>query len=69
MPKNVGLLDRSLRVLLGLGLLSLFVILDGDAQWLGVLGFVPLATAFMAYCPFYSLLGVNTCPANSQKET
>ncbi len=63
---NVGLIDRVLRVVVGL-LLIAFAIPLGFPQtgwnWVGWIGVVPLLTAFFGYCPAYSLLGVSTCPA------
>ncbi len=61
MVSNVGSIDRVLRVLVGLLLLSLIVLLDGPARWWGLAGLVPLATGLMSYCPVYALLGVRTC--------
>ena len=60
MQKNVGSIDRGLRVLVGLGLLSLLVLLEGDARWLGLIGLVPLLTAFVGSCPAYTILGIGT---------
>jgi ABC-type enterochelin transport system permease subunit len=57
--QNVGNIDRILRLVAGLVLLSLIFI--GPKTWWGLLGIVPLATAFMRTCPAYSILGVNTC--------
>lgn len=65
MKTNVGSLDRALRVLIGFALLSLLLLLDGDARWWGVLGIVPLLTAFLGFCPLYALLGVSTCPRST----
>lgn len=62
MSRNVGPLDRSLRIVAGLALLSLLLILEGNARWLGLIGIVPLATAFLRWCPAYGLVGINTCP-------
>ena len=61
MTPNVGTADRVLRVLVGLGLLSLLVVLDGNARWLGLIGLVPLLTAGIRFCPHYTLLGIRTC--------
>lgn len=66
MNANVGGIDRALRVVVGLAVLSLLVVLDGNARWFGLIGIVPLATALMGWCPLYALIGVNTCPARSQ---
>ncbi len=62
MTRNIGSIDRALRVIIGLGLLSLLVLLPGDLRWLGLIGLVPLATAAMGNCPLYSLIGISTCP-------
>jgi hypothetical protein len=59
MTQNVGNIDRILRIVAGLILLSLIFI--GPKTWWGLVGVVPLATAFMRNCPAYSILGVNTC--------
>ena len=63
MNPNVGTVDRVIRVLIGLGLLSLFFILDGNARWFGLIGFVPLLTAGIRFCPLYTVLGIRTCKA------
>jgi hypothetical protein len=62
--KNEHLADRALRVVLGLGLLSLTFV--GPHTALGYLGLIPLATGLWGSCPVYSLLGLSTCrvPAN-----
>ena len=64
---NVGGMDKLVRIVAGLGLLSLFFLLQGDARWLGVLGIVPLATGLVGYCPLYALIGLNTCPAKTKQ--
>ncbi len=61
MTPNVGTADRIIRVLVGLGLLSLVVVLDGNARWFGLIGLVPLLTAGIRFCPLYTLLGIRTC--------
>ncbi len=61
MTKNVGNTERVIRAIVGLGLLSLIVILEGNARWWGLIGLVPLATAAIGYRPPYAMLGINTC--------
>ena len=61
MAKNVGGLDKGLRIVAGLALLGLGAF--GPLGWWGAIGIVPLATGVMGNCPLYSLLGLNTCPA------
>jgi len=60
MKPNVGTVDRVVRSLIGLGLLSLILILEGNARWWGLVGLVPLATAFVKWCPRYAPFGINT---------
>ena len=57
MKQNVGGIDKVLRIVVGLGLLSLLFLLEGSAKWYGLIGLVPLGTALMGYCPLYSILG------------
>lgn len=59
MKPNEGSLDRILRVLVGIGVLSLAFI-GPQTPW-GYLGLIPLATGQVGFCPLYAVLGVNTC--------
>lgn len=61
MKRNVGHpLDVWARVIVGIGLLSLIFLLDGNARWLGLIGIVPILTAIFGWCPTWSLLGIDT---------
>jgi membrane protein implicated in regulation of membrane protease activity len=62
--KNVGGLDRGLRIIVGLVLIALAA--TGTVGWWGWLGVVPLATGLMGWCPPYSILGINTCSVKSK---
>jgi len=66
MKANVGGIDRAIRVVLGIGLLSLLFLVDGTARWFGLIGLVPLATAAIGYCPLYSILGVSSCATGAR---
>lgn len=66
MTRNVGPVDRALRIVAGLVLLSLLFVLDGNLRWLGLIGLVPLLTAVVANCPAYSVLGLSTCPLKAR---
>ena len=52
--------ERSIRVIIGLALFSLFF-LHGPAAWLGLLGIIPILTAIMRFCPLSYLAGIDTC--------
>ncbi|RMG54418.1 MAG: DUF2892 domain-containing protein [Gammaproteobacteria bacterium] len=55
---NEGMIDRILRVIVGIGLISL-VFVGPQTPW-GWIGVVPLATGLIGWCPLYSLLGIST---------
>ncbi len=59
LASNVGTVDRALRVVFGLVLLSLTIV-GPHTAW-GYLGIVPLFTGLFGTCPVYSLLGINSC--------
>ncbi len=59
MTCNVGTWDRSLRIGVGLVLLSL-VFVGPQTLW-GLVGLVPLVTGLARFCPVYRVSGVNTC--------
>jgi Protein of unknown function (DUF2892) len=61
MTMNEGTVDRAVRIVLGLALLSVFFF--GPRSLLGLIGLVPLVTGVMGYCPLYALFGLRTCPA------
>ena len=58
MIQNIGSIDRALRVIVGLAVLSLVFILEGNARWFGLIGAVPVFTALVGWCPIYSVLGI-----------
>ncbi len=60
MKVNVGTLDRILRVVAGITLISLAA--TGTVGVWGWIGVVPLVTGLFKFCPAYTLLGVSTCP-------
>lgn len=59
--KNVGNADKIIRIIIGVALLSLLFILNGNVKYLGLIGLVPLLTAIFGYCPLYSIFGIKTC--------
>lgn len=67
MKMNEGKIDRILRVILGLVLISL-VFVGPQTPW-GWVGIVPLLTGLVGFCPLYTLIGMNTCRFDSNKKT
>jgi hypothetical protein len=61
MKANVGGADKAIRIIVGLGLLSLLFILEGNARWWGLVGLVPLLTGITGFCPVYMPFGISSC--------
>ena len=61
MKTNVGTADKIVRLVMALALFSLFFVLPGNQKWFGLVGFVPLLTGLINWCPLYSIFGLNTC--------
>ncbi len=55
---NEGTVDRAIRVIVGLVLLSLVFV--GPATPWGLVGLVPLLTGIVGFCPLYRLVGIDT---------
>lgn len=60
MQVNVGGFDRAFRIVVGLALLSLILVLEGNARWWGLLGLPLLATGIIRWCPAYLPFGIRT---------
>lgn len=58
-PKNMHTVDRAVRVLAGIGLLSLTVV-GPQTPW-GYLGVIPILTGLVGTCPLYTVFGFSTC--------
>lgn len=64
-PRNEATVERIIRVVLGLVLISLYFV--GPRTAWGWLGVVPLATGAIGSCPLYTLFGISTCRIDSAK--
>ena len=64
MKKNMGSADRVIRGILGVAILAAGYYYQ---SWFGLIGLVPLATAFISWCPAYLPFGISTgrTPAKS----
>lgn len=68
MKANMGNTDRVVRIVLGLVLLSILWVAQGNLKWFGLIGLVPIATALMSFCPMYAALGINTCSSTGKHQ-
>lgn len=66
MERNEANWDRTLRVIVGLSLLSLAVV--GPRTAWGLVGLIPLFTGVFGYCPVYRLFGKTTCGAAPRRK-
>lgn len=66
-PRNEHTVDRIVRVILGIAVLSL-VWIGPQTPW-GWLGLVPLVTGLVGHCPLYRVLGISTCSIDKRTTT
>jgi hypothetical protein len=70
MLKNVGNIDRIVRVVIGLLLIAYAIPLGFPStgwNWVGWIGALPIMTALVETCPTYNVLGVPTCAVGAHK--
>ncbi len=65
--KNIGLIDRIVRILASIGLYSLGFILTDGWQYVAIVGVVVLMTALVGISPLYLLLKINTRKKKAQR--
>ena len=58
MKHNVGKADKVIRIILGIiiGIVGYYY-----KSWWGLVGIIPLLTAFLNFCPLYPIFGISTC--------
>lgn len=59
MKQNIHNIERIIRVIAGVGLVSLAFV--GPANLWFLLGAIPLVTGLIGWCPPYAVLGISTC--------
>ncbi|MGZ3771032.1 MAG: YgaP family membrane protein [Bdellovibrio sp.] len=64
MKKNIHPVERAVRIIAGLVLVSMAFV--GPANPWFFLGIIPLATGLLGWCPPYALLGISTCPVKNK---
>lgn len=53
---NIGNIERIIRISAGVAVLSMLFLIDGPTRWWGLVGFIPLASGLLGWCPPNSLL-------------
>jgi hypothetical protein len=61
MTKNIGDVERIIRIVLGIGILALAFV-GPQSPW-AYLGILPVLTGLVGWCPPYALFGISTCKA------
>jgi hypothetical protein len=70
MTVNVGILDRIIRITIGVLLIAYAIPFGFPStgwNWVGWIGIVPIITAVAGYCPAYSVLGLSSCSAGAHQ--
>lgn len=57
MKKNIGSVDKVVRVILGVVIILLGIIFK---SWWGLIGLIPLFTALLGVCPAYLIFKLST---------
>jgi len=57
MQCNVGKCDKKIRIVVGIVILAAGLYYE---SWWGLIGIIPLVTAFKGYCPLYTCCKMNT---------
>ena len=58
MNKNIGSVDRLIRIIIGIVLIAITI--NGNIGVWGWIGIIPLATALINFCPLYRILGFSS---------
>ena len=63
MKKNVGSVDKVVRLIIGLVIIALGILYQ---SWWGLVGIIPIFTAAMGWCPTYLPFGISTCKTKAE---
>ncbi len=65
MRKNIGTVDKAIRITVG----SLLVVygIYSNSYLVIAIGAIPLITAFIGLCPLYAILGKSTCSIDDRE--
>jgi hypothetical protein len=70
MAVNVGIIDRVIRIIIGLLLIAYAIPFGFPStgwNWVGWIGIVPIITAVVGYCPAYTVFGLSSCSARAHQ--
>lgn len=64
MKKNVGNIDKTIRIILGIAIGAAGIYFQ---SWWGLVGLIPLITGIAGTCGLYSAFGISTCKVEAKK--
>ena len=70
MSRNMGGIERPIRIVLGMLLIGIGAFAGLPPVGTGIMlavGTIALVTGAIGFCPAWSLFGINTCPMNQGK--
>ena len=65
MNKNVGSLDKTIRLIVGILIIVIGIL---NESLLGAIGLVPIITALIGWCPLYPIFKISTICKNDSCE-
>lgn len=71
MKKNVGLIDKIIRIIIAVVIAYLLYAKMITGVWaivLAVVGVIMILTTVIGFCPLYVLFGIKTCPKKTGEE-
>ena len=63
MKKNVGKVDRGIRIGIGLIIIAAGIYFK---SWWGLVGIAPILIGLVRFCPLYVPLGISSCKPNRE---
>ena len=70
LKKNVGNIDRAIRIIVGIAALIAFFMMPTGAvlHWIFLaVGENMIGTSLVSSCPIYTIFGLRTCPPETQE--
>jgi hypothetical protein len=66
MTRNMGTVDRAIRLIIGVLILGLYGAVDPPWKYFTLIGLIPVGTALTGNCPLYTLFGISTCRTHAK---
>ncbi len=67
MKRNVGTIDKTIRLLLALVLFASGFIFEGNIRFMALAGVIPFTTAIISFCPLFGLFKIKRSTISNNK--